>query len=167
MQDGKKIPLPGFTIVDDLCLIATGSPLSEQATEEKTVKIYDYDQKKEMPKAVPVLTDLINQPVKVGILLKLENKNEKSGDEYVPTAETRQVNSIDKVFHPELNLTVAEARQGQETAKFHDAWTERNKDQVRDVRKIKEGQAGQAGAPQASNSATSASPRTSLFGKKS
>ena len=26
----KKVPLPGFTTIDDICLIATGSPLAEQ-----------------------------------------------------------------------------------------------------------------------------------------
>ena len=35
----KKVPLPGFTIVDDLCLVTTGKPLAEQDTEEKTIKL--------------------------------------------------------------------------------------------------------------------------------
>ena len=166
MQDNKKIPLPGFTIIDDLCLVASGKPLSEQTTEEKTVKLYDFEQKKEMPKAVQVLTDLVGQPIKVGILRKLENKTEKSGNEYVPTAETREVNNIDKVFHHEMDLTVAEARSGQEEAKFLASWTERNKGQTRDVRKIKDGAAGQAGAPKPSSGGNAAAPRTSLFGKK-
>ena len=46
----KKVPLPGFTTIDDICLVTTGKPLSEQDSEEKVVKVYDYDEKKELPK---------------------------------------------------------------------------------------------------------------------
>ena len=35
----KKVPLPGFTVVDDICLIATGEPLASQETEEKVIKL--------------------------------------------------------------------------------------------------------------------------------
>ena len=62
-KDGKntKHVLPGFTTIDDLCLLATEAPLSEQVTEEKTVKLYDYEAKKEIPKAVTAfLANLIN-----------------------------------------------------------------------------------------------------------
>lgn len=166
----KKVPLPGFTIVDDICLITTGKPLAEQESEEKVINIYDYDQKKEMPKAVPMLTGVIGQKISLGIVKQLENKNAKQGDEYVATAETREINVVDKVFHPELKLTVAEARNGVDAAdaKFQDAWVERNKGQTRDKRTIKEG-AGNTGAPPKSGAAPTAgnaAPRKSLFGAK-
>ena len=45
----KKVPLPGFTTIDDICLAATGQALADQAWEEKTIKLYDYDLKKEVP----------------------------------------------------------------------------------------------------------------------
>lgn len=164
----KKVPLPGFTVVDDICLITTGEPLSAQKTEEKTVKLWDSEQKKEMPKAVEMLTGLIGQKVKLGIIRQLENKSEKdSNGVYQPTAETRETNFIDKVFHPEMDLTVAEARDGQETAKFHDSWAERNNGQIRDKREIKDGEGGKTGAPPKSGgSSSSPAPRQSLFGNK-
>src|SRR5690606_22739631 len=109
--------------------------------------LYDYEQKKELPKSVPMLTDLLGQKIALGILKQLENKNVKQGDDYVASAETREINVVDKVFHPEVKLTVAEARNGQETAKFWDAWKERNQGQVRDKRTIKDGAGGNAGAP--------------------
>lgn len=140
----KKVPLPGFTVVDDICLIATGNPLSAQQTEEKVIKLYDYEQKKEVPTAVPMIMEAIGQKISLGILKILENKNTKVGDEYVPTAETREINAVDKVFHPEMKLTVAEARAGVEEAKFWDSWSDRNKGNTRDKRTLKEGEAGAA-----------------------
>lgn len=165
-SEKKKVPLPGFTVVDDICLIATGKPLAEQETEEKVINLYDYDAKREMPKSVPMLTGALGQKIALGILKQLENKNVKQGDEYVPSAETREVNVVDKVFHPEVKLTVAEARNGQDEAKFWDAWSERNKGQTRDKRTVKEGAGGNAGAPPKPGATASApAARKSLFSK--
>ena len=166
----KKVPLPGFTVADDICLIAVGKPLAEVDTEERTIKLYDYEQKKELPTGVDMIVEAIGQPISLGIVKILENKNEKQGDEYVPTSETREVNAIDKVFHPEQKITVVEARQGITEAKFWDGWLDRNKDQVRDRREIKEGQAGAArkapGAAPTAAAGAGAAPRKSLFGNK-
>lgn len=163
----KKVPLPGFTVADDICLIVTGAPLASQETEDKVINIYNFDQKKEIPTSVPMLMGLLNQEIKLGIINQLENKSEKQGNEYVPTAETRNINFIDKVFHPELNLTVAEARNNQDEAKFHDAWEARNKGLVKDKREIKDGAAGASSKPQKSAPVAGAgTPTKSLFGKK-
>lgn len=164
-KDGKKMPLPGFTVINDICLIATGKELAEQATEEKVVKIYNYEEKKEVPTNVPVLTECVGQKVALGILKQLENKNEKQGDEYVPTAETKETNLIDKVFHPEYKITVAEAREKQTEPKFWTAWEKRNKGQTRDRREIKDGGAASGSPPKAGAPGAAAKPKTSLFGK--
>lgn len=162
-DSGKKSPLPGFTTVNDICLITTGQELSELETEEKVVKVWDSDSKSEVNKSVPMVMEAIGKPVALGIIKQLENKNVKQGDEYVPTAETRTFNAIDKVFHPELKVTVAEARQEKE-ATFWDAWLKRNEGQTRDRRTIKDGSAGGGTPPKAG--ATAQAPRKSLFGKK-
>ncbi len=166
----KKVPLPGFTVIDDICLVTSGKPLAEQETEEKMVNVYDPDLKKEAPKAVPVLVECLGLEVTLGILKVLENKNELVNGEYVPTAEERESNVIDKVFHTESGRTVAEARQGAEKATFQAAWEERNKGNTRDKRSIKDGQAGAtgtAGKPSVAPAAgAAAAPRKSLFGNK-
>lgn len=164
----KKVPLPGFTVINDICLIAAEKPLAQMDTEEKVINVYDPEQKKEVPKPVQMLVDLIGKTVALGIVRQLENKSEKSGDGYVPTAETRESNFTEKVFHPELKLTVVEATNGKEKPEFWDSWLERNKDQVRDKRTIKDGEAGHKGAPKAAPAASSAAPagRPNLFGKK-
>ena len=165
-QDKKKVPLPGFTVVDDICLIASGKPLANQETEETVINLYDFDAKKELPKSVPMLTDLVGQKIALGILKQLENKNAKNAaGEYEPTEETRETNVVDKVFHPEMKLTVAEARNGKEDPEFWDKWVEKNKGTVRDKTEKKAG--GNAGAPPKPAAAGgTAAPRQSLFGKK-
>lgn len=160
----KKVPLPGFTVADDICLIATGDPLAQQTAEEKIVNIFDFEKKADVPTSAQVLTSLLNKKVSLGIVKRTVNKQEKKGDEYVAVAETRDENYIEKVFHPELKLTVAEARNGQEEAKFWTAWKERNAGQTRDKRTIKDGQAGSAAAPK-SAPAQGQPARKSLFSK--
>lgn len=165
----KKVPLPGFTVVDDICLIATGEPLAAQETEEKVVKVWDSEAKKEMPKSVPMIIAALGKPIALGIQKTLANKQTKVGNDYVPNAETREENHIDKVYHPEMKLTVAEARAGQDVAQFWDAWLLKNKDQVRDKRTIKDGEVGSSGAPSKTppkpNAPAGQPARKSLFGK--
>jgi hypothetical protein len=154
-DNNKKVPLPGFTFVNDICLVTTNKELSQQPTEDKVMNVYDSDLKKDVPKSVPMLVNLLGKKVTFGVLKQVENKNEKSTStgEYVPTADTREINATDKVFHFPSNLTVVEARQGIQTAGFYPAWVEKNKGIIRDKRKIKDGvvgangQAGRAGRP--------------------
>lgn len=167
----KKVPLPGFTTIDDICVITTGLSLSEQETEEKLVKVYDTDAKAEVPKSVPVLIELIGKEISLGILKTEENKTVKDGSgAYVATAEVKQVNNIDKVFDTETKMTVIEARAGLKEGAFWDAWEKRNKGVTRDKKTFKEGAAGAPGRPAPANAppgAGAAAPaRSSLFGKK-
>ena len=166
-RDGKKAPLPGFTTVNDICLITTGKELCELDTEEKVVKIWDPDVKDEVPKAVPMITEAIGQQVALGIVKQVVNRNEKnSAGEYVPTEETREENVIDRVFHPDLKFTVAEARDGKSEPAFWDAWAKHNTGKTRDrTEKVstKPGTPPKAGAP---GKGASPAPRKSLFPSK-
>jgi len=163
---GKKNPLPGFTVIEDICLITCEKTLSEMDFEEKVINIYNFEAKKEEPTTVPMAVEAIGKRVALGIIKQKENKSEKDANGvYQPTAEEREINLVDKVFHPELKVTVAEARDGKEAA-FWDAWEARNKGQVRDRRKIKDGQGGAPKAAPKPGGAPAAN-RPSLFGKKS
>lgn len=143
----KKIPLPGMVTVDHVCLATTEKPLSEQTTEEKIVKVWNSEERKELPVSVPVLTGLTGKKVIFGIRKNLENKSVKQGSTYVPTAEERETNNIEKVFHFPTKLTMTEAQTDVKEAAFHDAWVEKNKGKVTDKRTIKDGSAGTAGRP--------------------
>lgn len=166
-RDGKKQPLPGFTLINDLCLITTENELSELETEEKVVMAYDFDLKKEVPTNVQMVTAVLGQPVSLGIHKVLENKRELVNGEYVDTPDVREFNSIDKVFHPEAKITVAEARRGDTKGEFWNKWLDRNKGEIRDRRTIKDGQpAPGAGGPPQAGAAPKAAARPSLFSKK-
>ena len=167
----KKVPLPGFTTINDLCLVTTNKPLSEQDTEEKVVKIYDYDERKELPKSVQMLVDLIGKTAYFGITENTEDKNQKneSTGEYEPTGETRQTNTIDKIFHDPTKMTVVEAENEATEAIFFDKWVEKNKGQVKDKRKNKggapqSGRPGQTGGGAPQSGAGGAKKTGSLFG---
>ncbi len=169
--DGKKGTMPGYTTVDDICLVTTNKPLSVQTVEDKVIKLWDYDLKREVPTTVPMFVDLIGGKLKVAIKKTLENKTEKKGDEYVDTAETKETNNISKVFEFNSGMTVAEAEHGATEAAFIATWAEKNKGQTADKRTIKDGQAGTStGAPVAAGggqaAAGSTAPRASLFGNK-
>jgi hypothetical protein len=162
---GKPVLLPGYVTVDDICMFITEQPLSDQDVETKTVKLYDFDQKKEVPTEVPVLTSLIGGKVKLGILREIQDKEKKGDDgKYRPTGETRTQNSIDKVFHPETCRTINEYRAGVETPEFHTAWVERNanKDRNRAKNAGKAGP-GQSGTGRPGAGAGSPAPAKSLF----
>lgn len=162
----KKVGLPGFTVVDEICLVTNGKPLSEQETAEKVINVYDPDLKKEAPKSVDMLIDLIGEEVSLGILNSLENKTEKDNDgNYVPTAETRNVNTVEKVFHTGTKMTVAEARDGKEAAVFWDSWLERNKGKTRDKTNKDGAKSGRPGNPAKPVQGEGGSERKSLFAK--
>lgn len=170
-QNGKKVPLPGFTTIDDICLVTTGKPLAEQDTEEKVVKVYDYDERKELPKAVPMLVDLIGQTLFLAIVQQTVDKNQKndSTGEYEPTGETRDENVIEKVFHDPTKMTVVEARQGATEPVFYEKWLTKNKGIIRNKAKGGDSKGGAqsgrpgGGAPQ--SSAGGQKKTSSLFGK--
>lgn len=162
----KKVPLPGFTLFNDICLVTTGKELSEQDTEDKVVNVYDPEQKKELPKKVPVLVDMLGTDITLAILKKIESIKVKQGNEYVATDKTRETNSIDKVFHTETKMTVVEIKAKKAEPVFHDAWLEKNKGKTRDMTQS-EGKSGRPGSSNAGGPPTAGAaskPRSSLFG---
>lgn len=173
-KNGKEYYLPGFTVVNDLLLMTTGAEIFEANFEEKVVKVYDFDAKAEVPKSVMVAIDAIGQPVTFALQKATEIKQKKEGNTYVDTDETRDVNSIEKIFHNELLVTVVEAREAEkkgvevtrELAVFHDAWLDKNKGVTYDKTKGKgNGKGGVPPKPGASAGSTPAAGK-SLFGKK-
>lgn len=151
----KKIPLPGFVTIDHLCLVTTGQPLSVQETEEKIVNVWDPELRKEAPKSVPVLVDLIGKKVLLAIVKQTVDQTVKQGNEYVPNGKTKDENVIEKVFEINTKATVVEAQAAAQNgtelkAIFHDTWLEKNKGQTRD-KSTKDGGNGRSGRPGASS----------------
>lgn len=170
-KDGKRNPLPGYTTANDLALMSTGYNLgdSELGWEEKVVQLWDFDAKAEIPKKVIVATEMLGKPITVAILKQIEDKSKKneSTGEYEPTGETRETNTIDKVFHSESGKTFSEFV-AKKPAEFKDKWQAKNQGQVRDKSKGlpgKSGAPGRSGAPSSANNAGAGAARKgSLFG---
>ena len=163
-KDGKRVPLPGYTRINDICLIATEKEMVQQEHDNKTLALYDFESKKEVPREVPVLIDLVGQTVAVAIQKVRENKTKKneSTGKYEPINEAREKNEIVAVFHPELKVTVREAMDEREPD-FWDKWIEKNQGEVYD--KYKE--VAQSGSSRARTASSSDAPaRKSMFAKK-
>lgn len=176
-KNGKEYFLPGYTVVNDMLLMATGKELAEADFEEKIVKVYDFDAKAEVNKSVMVPVELIGETITFALEKILEAKQVKGDNGYVDSGETREVNEIQKVFHPELLVTVVEAQEAEkaekeltpELAVFHAAWLEKNKGKTRDKTKGSAGGNGKGGLPPKPGAASSSSTPSggkSLFGKK-
>jgi len=125
-QQGTKITLPGYSLCDLISQICAGKNLATLDSEEKTIKLWDFDAKEEVPTKVPALTELIGQPILVGIQKIRENKRANDGTgNWVNTNESREINEIVKVFYPD-GFTVAEKAAEAEVPAFIDKWKAQN-----------------------------------------
>lgn len=162
----KKVALPGYQIVDDICLATTGKGLNELAFDDKVINVYNPEHKKEMPTNVKMGMAVVGQPVTLGIQKVLVNKQTKnSSGVYEDTPDSREENQIAKVFHTATRVTIVEAKAGK-TAEFYDQWIKKNKGTTYDRRKIKDGattgQNGRSGPPQGGGASKPTT--SSLFG---
>lgn len=122
-RDGEKSYLPGFSLMNSLCLLTVGKEISAMPTEDKLVNIYSFDAKADVATSVPVLMELLNQPIIAGVLRQTVDKNVKNdAGVYVPTGETRDENEIDKFFRSRDQLTVAEIKGGATAPGFINQW---------------------------------------------
>lgn len=129
-QSGKQHYLPGYITADEICKITTGKGLVDQEWEEKIVKVYDPEEKKQLPKAVQCAVNVMsedNNKLIVGIIQTIRNKQIKNGDEYVNTNDKRIEASISKVFHHTQRKTVNEFIHKVENPEFIEEWTKANK----------------------------------------
>lgn len=169
---GEKKYLPGYLTANTLCELGAGKGLAAVDIQEKVLNLYNHDAGKEVPTKVPVIMDLVDKEVMVGVIKVLENKRQKNAaGEYVDTAESRELAEIDKVFYAD-GFTKTEKAAGQAEPEFVTKWREKWKDQVKDRRTIKDGVAPQAtgggftpGAQTTPQANTAAAPQVnSLFG---
>lgn len=135
VKDGKKFPLPGFTLVNELCNLAVGLPLAKLSTETKTIETFDYKEGGTVKKDVDAITQLCapNVAVKLGILKKKENKTVLVDGAYVPTADTRERNTIVKVWHAKTSKSYSEMVNNKEEATSMNNWLKKNQGVTKDT----------------------------------
>lgn len=148
-KDKKKFMLPGYEMINDLCLVTTGLPFTEQTIAEKTIKVYDFDAKAEVEKSLPVVTSILTLPLLTAVLLVKDNKKVKdNAGDYVASSETREFNEFDKFFHKDTKKTVVELKRGgdiKEADMFFTLWSAKNANELRDRSKAVAGQAPSGG----------------------
>lgn len=109
---GKLKNLPGYNQMNTLALILTGKALGELDAEEKTLKLYDYDAKKELPQAVNCFVELHGMKVNVALQKQIVDKTKliagSNPPEYEPTGEVREVNEVIKYFPADKLVTMSE-----------------------------------------------------------
>ena len=156
-KDGEKRYLPGFLNANALALLTVGKEISELDTEKKVTNVYNPELKKEVATQVDVPVDLLNKEVLIGIIKETVPKNTKDADgNYVPTGETREQATLDKVFRASDKKTTAEIR-SEDEASFYEVWNDKWEGKVRDRTK------GVTASTPAANSQVK-KPTTSLFG---
>jgi hypothetical protein len=159
-KDGKKYPLPGYSLINALCKLTAGKEIPQLTFEKKLVKIYNFEQRKEVPTEVEVAVELVGQPVRLGIEFHRENKNVKDqAGNYVPTSDIREFNTITRVFHTQTGQTAAEYN-AQAPAEFMAMWVKEFDGKVID----KTAKGPVAPAPTAGPAAPAAGGKPSLFG---
>jgi hypothetical protein len=146
-RTGKEKPLPGYTKVLHLAQ-ALGmdiQDLSGLEAEQKILKLWDYEQSKELPQEKNVITSFTGKPLQMAVMEVVETKMAKDaeGKYTVPTAEERSLNEIVKWFD-------ANGVTNSGDKDFKEAWLLKNKGNVKDKRAKN---APKAGAPAAATSA--------------
>lgn len=135
VKEGVARPLPGFSIANSLALLTTEEDFEDLADqiEERTIKVYDPGEGKEVPTEVQMVLPLIKQKVRVALLQKDVDKtalNEKN-NKYEPTGESRTVVDIVKFLY-EDDRTVTEIRGKVDDPEFANDFLKKWKGKVKD-----------------------------------
>lgn len=160
VKDGKEFYLPGFLLLNGIAVMACQKGLFDLAAdvETRTVKLYDYEAKKEVATDVPAIIPLLGKQIRIAILEEeyaKTKKNDATG-KYDPTGEYAVKNSIVKVYNTETNQTPAEMRDDKPAEQMA-SWLETNKGKLKTVERV--------AAP--ANQSTVTKPASGLFGNAS
>lgn len=186
-----KKNLPGFNQVNSLSLLMLGQELGEMAVEERTIRIYDFEAKKEVPQAVDCFIDLHGKKGQMALQQQTVDKTKKDDNgSYVPTGETRDQNEVVKFFAEQKPVTISELvefvkglgetyddirRQGDpailvgkmpdDAGVYASSWLAKNKNEVYDKSKgaSKNGGKSFAGAATSGGNEEVSEKKTSLF----
>ena len=139
-KDGTQNIMTGYTLASNFAYIATEGEVDDVfdlENEEKIVKMYDKDAKKELPKEVECFTQLHDVEVLVAIQKQVKFKRTQQGNTWVDTSETQEENEIINVMHVETKMTAHEIQTEQEEALYHDEWLAANAGRTYDKTKGK------------------------------
>lgn len=140
-HDGTLKLLPGYELVNDLCLLAARKNLVKLAPQiqKKTIQLYDFEAKAEVPTDVQMMMPLVGKKITACIQQQIVDKNvENSSGNYVPSGYTRLQSEIVKFLNFKDGRTVGEI-QKKEEGTYLAKWLKLNEEQVSDRSKGKKG----------------------------
>ena len=155
-KNGVKHLLPGMESVNQLATITTGKALPGLTPEEKTIKVWNFEARKELPTKVPALTEMIGGTVLAAITKTAENKRQLVAGEYIDTNEKREFNEVGKFLHDDRYSVAEKIGSATETG-YYTRWTESfDADYVNDKFKpVAPGAGVEAASAEAATAATS------------
>jgi hypothetical protein len=155
-KNGNDIELPGYSKFNELLVSILEEELviegdngayigdifdlyEDGGIEEKKILIYDYVKGKEVPTEVPVVTAILNKPVKLGVFSVFLDKPAKENGKYVylpdgsikPSGGYYMTSQINKFFNSFTDKTSNEFMEGKEPT-FMEQWLSAYKDKVFD-----------------------------------
>lgn len=159
-RDGNKNYLPSYVTANSIFGFATGKQLFEQETSDREVEVWDSEEKKMMPRKMPVFMEILGKQARLGVVKQMV-------DGHPDKTVSREENDIDKAFHPVSGVTLAEMSNGETEGQFIDKWLTKNKGQVIDKRKDSRGSnaGGVAGMPSSAGASGAGGQVKSLFAK--
>lgn len=111
-KTGEERNLPGYSQVNAICMLIAGKDVGDMEVEEQTLKLFDYDAKKDLPKAVDCFTELHGMAIQIAIQRQIVDKNERNSDgKYVPMGKTKEIMDLVKVFPEDKRVTLSEVVQ--------------------------------------------------------
>lgn len=88
----------GYNQFNSICEVLTGKPLTELTTEPRTVSVWNFTERKEMPTQVDMAVELIGKELALGVLNVRSNKGKTIEGKWTLLPDERYENTIDKVF---------------------------------------------------------------------
>lgn len=124
-KTGEVKTMPGLLKINALCELVVGKEFSEMNTEEKTIKLWSFEEKQEVPVKKEVFMELVGKKVHIGVLKVIENKRAPDGNgNWGPTNDMKTINEVDKYFD-ENRLSLKEKQTGQ-PSKYCETWERLN-----------------------------------------
>jgi len=149
----EKVKLPGYKAMGDLAELVVGKDIQKCNTEQKTINLYNFEKKAEVPTKVEMFVELLNKGIRGCVVNEIQDKETKNTQtgEYEPTGQTKNVNAIHAYLSASDYRTASEVRHNL-TADYKEIWLKKWKDKVND-RSSQVKNNGSQGAPVASGNA--------------
>lgn len=132
--DGKTAYLMGYNQANSIARHLGGADLGSLPVESRTLPVYNFEQRKEVPTAVQAFPSLFGKQLSLGLLKTRENKKQKVGNEYISTADEVFRNNVDKIFFIKDNrlYTSNELEANEANPDFAQKWKAKNEGQIQD-----------------------------------